>query len=174
MLSIPKRVLLALVAVLAAVSMLLMWVVQDPARQELRQAFFGYLGDLKQGQGASAAKRVLPDDLAALKQGALDRAGADPVFRQDAEVFFETRDAAAMIAVPRERFFEFLLARTMALHPQVRDVLADGKVVGTGVTRAGDEGELTASFAMDVPEGRRLFSMRLRFKKVDDVWMLRL
>ncbi len=174
MLSIPKRVLLALVAVLAVVSMLLSWAIRDPAREDIRAAFFGYVGDLRQGLKASASKRVFPDDLAGLKSSALDRAGSEPLFRQQAMGFLEVRDAADLTAVPKERFFEFLLARTMDMHPQVRDVLSEGKIVGTGVHRTGDEADLTASFALDVPEGRRHFTMRLHLTRVDDVWFLRL
>lgn len=174
MLSIPKRVLMALVAVLAVVSVLLSWAIRDPAREDIRGAFFGYLGDLRQGQNASASKRVFPDDLAGLKTGALDRAGGEPVFRQQAMDFLEVRDAALLIAVPKERFFEFLLARTLDLHPRVKDVLSEGKVVGTGLHRTGDEADLTASFALDVPEGKRHFTMRIHLTKVDDIWFLRL
>jgi len=174
MLSIPKRVLLALVAVLAAVSVLLAWVVKDPARQEVRAAFFGYLGDLRQGLNPSASRRILPADLGLLKQGALDRAGSDPVFRGEAMEFLGIGDAAGFTAVPKERFFEFLLDRTMKMHPRVRDVLSEGKVVGTGVKRTGSDADLTASFVLQVPEGPRHFTMRIRLTKVDDAWFLRL
>ena len=49
--------------------------------------------------------------------------------------------------------------------------------VASGVTktyRTGDEADLTASFALDVPEGKRHFTMRIHLTKVDDVWFLRL
>jgi len=174
MLSIPKRVLLALVAVLAAVSMLLSWAIHDPATQEIRAAFFGYTGDLRQALYPSASRRILPADLAGLKAGALDRAGDEPVFRKEAMDFLEVPDASALTAVPKEKFFEFLMTRTVSLHPEVRDVLAQGKVVGTGVRRTGSEADLNASFVLDTPEGRRLFTMRLHLTKVDDVWFLRL
>jgi hypothetical protein len=174
MLSIPKRVLLALVVVLSLVSALLSWAIQDPAREQVRAAFFGYLGDLRQGQGASAARRILPEDLFHLKQGALEKAGGEPEFRSRLQDFLGVRDAAELTAVPKERFFEFLMLRTQEQHPHVKDVLSEGKVEGTGVNRTGNEAEMSASFALSVPEGRRSFSMRLHFTKVDDVWFLRL
>ena len=174
MLSIPKRVLLVLIAVLAAVSMLLSWAVRDPAREQIRTAFFGYLGDLRQGLDSSVSKRILPEDLVGLKMGALDRAGSDPTFRQRAMEFLGVRDATDIAAVPKERFFEFLLTLTMDLHPHLKEVLSEGKLVGTGVLRTGNEAELTASFALNAPEGPRHFSMRLHLTKVDDAWFLRL
>jgi hypothetical protein len=174
MLSIPKKVLLALVAVLAAVSLLLAWAVQDPARAQVREAFFGYLGDLRQGLPESASHRVLPADMAALKQAALERVGSDPLFRSDAEAFFARTDPAELVALPKEKFFEFLLARTLKQHPAVRDVLAEGKVVGTGVRRSGGEADLTATLALDTPEGRRMFTMRLHLTRMEDIWFLRL
>lgn len=174
MLSIPRGVIIAALAVLAGTSVVLAVAVRDPAQTEVRTAFFGYLGDLRKGDVQSAARRLWPEDLAVLKSAALDRMGSDPVFRQEAMEFIEKREPAEIASVPKERFFEWLLARTFRQHPEVRDVLSEGQVIGVGVRRLGDEADLTATLALKTPEGRQVFTMRIHLTRRDDLWFVRL
>ncbi|HOU52700.1 MAG TPA: hypothetical protein PLQ97_02085 [Myxococcota bacterium] len=174
MLSIPRSVVLAALAVLAGTSVVLSVAVHDPMQAEVKAAFFGYLGDLRKGDVQSAARRVWPEDLAVLKSAALDRMGSDPLFRRDGETFFERQDPAEITSVQKERFFEWLLARTFREHPEVRDVLSEGQVIGVGVRRLGGEADLTATLALKTPEGRQVFTMRLHLTRRDDLWFVRL
>ncbi|MBP7125653.1 hypothetical protein KBD49_04730 [Myxococcota bacterium] len=174
MLSIPKSVVIAALAVLAGTSVVLSVAVRDPVQAEVKTAFFGYLGDLRKGDVQSAARRVWPEDLAVLKSAALDRMGSEPLFRQEGTEFLERQEAAEITSVPKERFFEWLLHRTFREHPEIRDVLSEGQVIGVGVRRTGGEADLTATLALKTPEGRQVFTMRLHLTRRDDLWFVRL
>jgi len=174
MLSIPRSVVIAALAVLAGTSVVLSVAVRDPMQAEVKGAFFGYLGDLRKGDVQSAARRIQPEDLAVLKSAALDRMGADPLFRREGTEFLQRQDPAELTAVPKERFFEWLLARTFREHPEVREVLSQGQVIGVGVRRLGGEADVTATLALKTPEGRQVFTMRLHLSRAEDVWFVRL
>jgi hypothetical protein len=170
-----RKVLIVLVVVMASLAVIGAWIMHDPARDAIRISFHGYIGDLKTRNFSSASHRILPDDLGALKASALVRLSESRAFREEAMTFFEVANSAAVASVAREGFFEFLLVRTFAQRPEIHDVLSDGQVLGLTIRRAGEDAEAEATLGLDLPEGgMRYFSLKLRFRRSEDVWLVRL
>jgi hypothetical protein len=122
----------------------------------------------------SASLRVWPEDLSGLKAVALSRAGDRPEFRQAAEAFFGTADPALLAAQPRERFFEFLMNRTFAAHPEVFTTLSRGEAMGLAIRRTGDDARVEATLQVSVEGRKELVLMRVDMKRSADLWFVRL
>jgi len=149
-------------------------VVRDPERRRVESAFFAYLGDLRMRRFDSASRRVFPDDLTRLKMSALEHASEYVVFRDSVMAFMGVSAPQDLAAVPRERFYEFLLDRTFAEHPEVHEVISQGSVVGTRIIRDGGSATVDATFGVGTRQGRRQFVMHVDLVRLDDEWMVRL
>jgi hypothetical protein len=169
-----KREAAIAIAVLAVSSAVAIWVVREPEREAIEAAYSGYLGDLRNQRFRSAGLRMDPDDLAGLKRAALVLAGEDRAFRRETLERLEAASAEELGAVPKERFYEYLLERTFDAHPEVRQALLSGETVGMRVRRHGDDAGLEATLRVNTPEGRRHFVMTLKLRRSDDVWFVRL
>jgi hypothetical protein len=169
-----KKVAILLILVLLGAAGLAMHQIHDPERAYIEVAFYGYMGDLKMARADSAALRVFPDDLLKLKNAALETFAANDEFRSALMEFFRTKDPATVMSQPRERFFEFLIERTMEAHPEVLMTLSEGSVIGLEIARDGDNARVTATikFVHEKTVGWRL--MRLRMALQDEEWWIRL
>jgi len=148
--------------------------VYDSKRKHVEVAFLAYLGDLKTLRFQSASLRMLPADLAALKQAALDRASEYPEFRDAAMRFLGAADPADLAAERKERFFEFLLDRTFGLHPEIHAALSQGSVIGMRIRRDGRKAHVDATLDLPGPGKARHFVMQVDLVELDDEWLVRL
>jgi len=169
-----KRYVGFLVVALVGASVLVVLQTYDPERKAVELAFNGYFGDVKHMLGPSAASRVFPEDLAALKEAALLYAGSRTEFRADAFAFLGVTDAAGLGRQTKERFFEFLLDRTRRMHPEVLQTLNEGRLMGTKIRRRDDVAYVEATFAVETSAGPRRFVMRLQMLRSDDIWFVRI
>ena len=172
----PKRFMSVWVVIgaLALASLAAAWAVYDPERAKVEEAIGGYVGDLRAALAQSASRRILPKDLADLKQAALVFSSENSDFRLDALSFLGVKDAAELAATPKERFFEFLIERTYARHPEIRMALTEGVLAGTLVRRQGDDATVEVTLRVDTPAGRRTFVMNQALRRSDEVWFVRL
>lgn len=169
-----KRRVFAVITALAVLSAAAAAAVWDPARKEIEVAFTAYLGDLKTLRSRSAALRIFPTDLVALKRAALDRASQYPDFRDETLKFMQVREAVELAAVPKERFFEFLLERTFTAHPEVHSALSQGTLAGMHIRREGQSASVDAAISVSSGADRRYFTMHVEMVRADDQWLVRL
>jgi hypothetical protein len=162
------------IAVLAVSSAVAIWVVREPEREAIEAAYSGYLGDLRNQRFRSAGMRMYPDDLVGLKRAAIELAGEDRAFREATLDRLEAASAEELGAVPKERFYEYLLERTFTAHPEVRQALLSGETIGMRVRRHGDDAGVEATLRVATPEGRRHFVMTLKLRRTDETWFVRL
>lgn len=168
-----KRLFVVLVVLLVA-SVVTVYLAHDAEVDEIHRMALGYVGDLQNKQVQSASRRVLPDDLMALKASAMEHAALSIEFRADAETFFKTRDVAEMEAQSKERFFQFLVWRTFELHPLIHEALRRGKIAGVSTSRNGDAGKVDVALSLATDDGDRRFVMRLELSRLDEQWWIRI
>lgn len=161
----------ALLLVLTCAAWLLSY---DKESKEVEIAARMYLGDIKIGQIVSASHRIYPEDLLRLKEAAQFKAGVNEEFRREMLEYFQARDLDEVRSLPRQRFFEFLLYRTMRLYPDLFGLLASGRISGVKVRRHDDEAEARISVDVEGPSGKRRLSVFLRLAKSEGVWWVRI
>lgn len=114
----------------------------------VEQTVLAYVGDLKTWRLRSAARRIDPDYLLQLKQDALILASDSERFRDELlSHLFVSRPEEAM-AVPKEKFFEFLVQRVRRLHPELVQALVRGRIVGMEATRSGSTASATVTMEL--------------------------
>lgn len=174
MLTRTRKIAIGVVVTLSLIAVGIAYYFHDGERGEIRRAFLAYLGDLKQEQYNSAASRVLLNDLVTLKQGAIQLAGESLSFRNEVEHYFKVDTANALVAIPADRFFGFLVTRTFEKNAELERVVQNGVFQGMKIERSGEDAESDARLRLESPDGQRESSLRLSFVKKDDTWFIRL
>ncbi|MBL6976339.1 MAG: hypothetical protein ISR64_11450 [Deltaproteobacteria bacterium] len=169
-----RKKLFVVLVLLFLGSVVTVYLAHDPEVDEIRRMAQGYMGDLQNKQVQSASRRVLPDDLLALKASGMEHAALSIEFRADAETFFKTRDVAVMEAQSKERFFRSLVWRTFELHPLIHEALRRGKNAGVSTSRSDEKGKVDVALSLATEEDDRRFVMRLELSRLDDQWWVRI
>lgn len=169
-----RRVYGVTIAAFLVVSAIIVVVGWDPERTRIEEYVHAYLGDLRMRNGASASRRIWPEDLDALKAATLVEAGSDSTYRAAAYAFLGIGEAQELAALPRERFFEFHLSRLEGQRAELFRALSTSVPAGMSVHRRGDTADVKVVLLPDARDYSARFSMNLRVVRSDDIWFIRI
>jgi hypothetical protein len=159
--------LLSLVGVIATIVLS-----YDPEADAIGFVVREYVGNLKAETFLGAATYVHPQNLVELKQSAIRKAGMNEDFRQEILGALNVASLEDLASVPKERFFDFLVKRSLSQHTKTFDMLKKATVIGVKIKRRKDMAWVRVSLSLVEDSVQKRFRMRLSLKNENGWFVL--